>query len=362
MDRFAQSWQRAAEFFEITPARHSFRFAGEEDETGEEFKRVDVEGGMRNQRSLLRQALESDGRRASENVISDDSESTETTPLVGYNAKPPAQADRTSIPSQSVGHRQSYRSQSVFSLEPSLSSPFGGNYGTSFSSYINRLDERSTMPSDATYQDHVLPETDDSKTTKEPLLVKQVEEDGKVINIIVGQSTLPQTVFNSVNVLIGIGLLSLPLALKYSGWIIGLSFFIFSAIITSYTAKVLAKCLNRDVSLISFADIAYVSFGSKARIAISFLFTLELLATCVALVVLFADTLHSLVSGLSIAGWKILCGVIMIPLSFAPLRLLSFTSILGILCCFGSMYSMPYPCYFTREKMKAHVHKLFLLF
>ena len=295
---------------------------------------------MRNQRSLLRQALESDGRRASEHVISDDSEQTETTPLIGFDAKPPAQLDRASTPSQLTGHRQSYRSQSVFSLEPSLSSPFGGNYGTSFSTFITRLDERTTMPSDINFQDQVLSGTDDAKKVREPLLVKQVEEDGKIISIIVGQSTLPQTIFNSVNVLIGIGLLSLPLAFKYSGWIIGLPFFIFSAVITSYTAKVLAKCLNKDVSLISFADIAYVSFGSNARIAISLLFTLELLATCVALVVLFADTLHSLVNGLSVTGWKIVCGIIMIPLSFAPLRLLSFTSILGILCCFGSMYSI----------------------
>lgn len=53
---------------------------------------------------------------------------------------------------------------------------------------------------------------------REPLLVKTVEHDGVVEQIIVGQSTLPQTVFNSVNVLVGVGLLSLPLGLKYSGW------------------------------------------------------------------------------------------------------------------------------------------------
>lgn len=54
---------------------------------------------------------------------------------------------------------------------------------------------------------------------REPLLVKTVRsEEGKVEVVVVGQSTLPQTVFNSVNVLIGIGLLSLPLGLRYSGW------------------------------------------------------------------------------------------------------------------------------------------------
>ena len=56
--------------------------------------------------------------------------------------------------------------------------------------------------------------------TKEsgPLLVETVTTvEGTVENIIVGQSTTPQTVFNSVNVLIGIDLLRLPLGIRYSG-------------------------------------------------------------------------------------------------------------------------------------------------
>jgi vesicular inhibitory amino acid transporter len=171
---------------------------------------------------------------------------------------------------------------------------------------------------------------------REPLLVKQVEEDGHIINVVVGQSTLPQTVFNSVNVLVGVGLLALPLALKYSGWLIGMVFLTWAAVVTSYTAKLLAKCLDVDGSLITFADLAYVSFGSKARIAVSILFSLELLAACVALVVLFADSMDALVPGWDVIQWKILCGLILIPLSFLPLRFLSFTSILGVMCCFGS--------------------------
>lgn len=174
---------------------------------------------------------------------------------------------------------------------------------------------------------------------REPLLVKQVEEDGKIINVVVGQSTLPQTIFNSVNVLVGVGLLTLPLAFKYSGWVIGIVFLAFAALTTCYTAKVLAKCLDVDNSLITFADLAYVSFGNKARIAVSLLFSLELLAACVALVVLFADSMNDLIPGWGVIAWKVVCGIVLIPLVFMPLRLLSFTSILGVLSCFGSEYS-----------------------
>jgi vesicular inhibitory amino acid transporter len=178
----------------------------------------------------------------------------------------------------------------------------------------------------------------------EQLLVKQVQhEDGTRGNVVVGQSTVPQTVFNSVNVLIGVGLLSLPLAMKHAGWLLGLLFLLFAALTTAYTAKILAKCLDVDQSLVTYADLAYISFGHHARLVISLLFCLELLGACVALVVLFADSLHVLFPGLSIPQWQVVCGLMLMPLSFVPLRLLSVTSILGILSCTSSMSIHPSP-------------------
>lgn len=81
-------------------------------------------------------------------------------------------------------------------------------------------------------------------------------------------------------------------------------------------------------------------FGHRARIATGILFSIELLAACVALIVLFAETLDLLIPGVGVVGWKIICGFLMIPLNFVPLRLLSFTSILGIFSCFCSKLGM----------------------
>lgn len=179
---------------------------------------------------------------------------------------------------------------------------------------------------------------DGARTTadeSQPLLVKHVEPDEQTkVAFVIGQSTVPQTVFNSVNTLIGVGMLSLPLALRYSGWIFGLAFFTFASLATSYTSKLLAKCLDVDTSLITFADLAYISFGTRARIAVSLLFCLELVASCVALVVLFADSMNALISFWHILEYKIVCGIIIVPLAFVPMRFLSFSSVLGIMCCF----------------------------
>lgn len=327
INNFARSWQRAAGFFEITPVRPSFRVETDDEDDDEtptaEFPRAGfVPSTLAEHRSSLRQALQTQGRRSSDQaVVADDAES--------------AISENTRLLPRDSQQRLRGRGDSIFDIEPSLSSPFGGSYGTAYGSLSSRVNESSMRHAARLFHEQQQKGVQEPEQEREPLLVKQVEEDGHIINVVVGQSTLPQTIFNSVNVLVGVGLLTLPLAFKYSGWVIGAIFLTWSAVVTGYTAKLLAKCLDVDNSLITFADLAYVSFGNKARIAVSILFSLELLAACVALVVLFADSMNALISGYDVVTWKIVCGVILIPLSFLPLRLLSFTSILGVMSCFG---------------------------
>lgn len=168
---------------------------------------------------------------------------------------------------------------------------------------------------------------------REALLVTRVQrDDGTYAEVIVGQSTLPQTIFNSCNTLIGVGILSLPLGIKYAGWVIGILGLIASAIVSKYTAGLLAKCIDVDSSLANFADIAFVAFGEFGRITTSSLISLELMVACVGLVILFADTLGSLVTSVDPIHWKIIGGCILGPLQFLPMSWLGFTSFLGIFC------------------------------
>jgi len=334
-DNFARSWQRAAGFFEITPIRPSFRFT-DEIEGESSYTKQDLEHSPEARRSLLHAAFQDEGRRFSDHAIADDENTT--TDLENRD-------DTDDLP---VGkridelRRRYSRENSIFNIEPSLASPFGGSYGTMYGSLASHVTDTSMRHAARLFTEQQVKGVSEPDGRREPLMVKQVEEEGKTYNVVVGQSTLPQTIFNSVNVLVGVGLLSLPLAFKYSGWIVGCLFFTFSVVCTQYSAKLLAKCLDVDSSLITFADLAYVSFGHSARIATSILFSLELIAANVALVILFGDSLDALIPGLGILGWKVICCIVLIPLSFLPLRLLSFTSILGILCCIGSKSSFAF--------------------
>ncbi|KAL3235778.1 Avt1p [Nakaseomyces bracarensis] len=171
------------------------------------------------------------------------------------------------------------------------------------------------------------------------LVIKQVEgKDGTVVTLLAGQSTGPQTVFNSINVLIGIGLLALPLGMKYAGWIPGLLMLSLFALGTFCTAELLSRCLDTDPTLISYADLGYAAFGSRGRALISALFTVDLLSCGVSLVILFGDSLNALFPQYSVTFFKILCFFVVTPPVFVPLSILSNVSLLGILSTTGTVF------------------------
>ncbi|BCR83816.1 putative transporter [Aspergillus chevalieri] len=299
IDNFARSWQRAAYFPEILLRRHSFTATGSDDEWATiQSEEAESQGSQPfSQYGPTRPLLHSDVEEGDENL---------GRPGLGRG-----------IPGAGI-------------TGTSMDRSFGTSYGT-ISSRVSDATRRHAIQFHREQQAQAATPDDNER---DQLLVKQVQhEDGIRENLVVGQSTVPQTIFNSVNVLIGVGLLSLPLAMKQAGWLLGLLFLTFAAVTTSYTAKILAKCLDVDRSLVTYADLAYISFGHRARLVISLLFCLELIGACVALIVLFADSLHVLLPELSILQWKIICGFMLLPLNFVPLRLLSVTSILGILSC-----------------------------
>ena len=321
LENFARSWSRAAGFVEITP-RPSFIAGERRDDDIESVPRSDVHPSPGESKSLLRQQLESEG--TSSNAVIDE-------------ASPQSQEDEEVPELQEVARSTTHRTGDIFDRAPYLASSLASSYSGVYGSLSSRVNDSSMRHAGKLYHEQQVSGRQAPDQEQEPLLVQVIQQkDGERVQIVVGQSTLPQTVFNSVNVLIGVGLLSLPLGLQYSGWLVGMILLSLSAIVTRYTAGVLAKCLDVNPTLIGFADLAYEAFGVRARVATAFLFTIELLATCVALTVLFADSLDALIPGWGVIEWKLLCGLILMPLSFVPLRYLSVTSVLGILCCIGS--------------------------
>ncbi|PCH33490.1 hypothetical protein WOLCODRAFT_63107 [Wolfiporia cocos MD-104 SS10] len=145
-----------------------------------------------------------------------------------------------------------------------------------------------------------------------------------------GRSTYGQTLFNAIAILLGIGMLSEPLAFAYAGWIGGTTIIIFYGVITCYTAKILAHIILDDPRLKSYSDIGRKAFGPRSGPWINALFCLELFTVSVALVTLYADSLYAVMPTFSANTYKLLGIILLIPTMMLPLSVLSFTSIIGI--------------------------------
>ncbi|KAI2626512.1 transmembrane amino acid transporter protein-domain-containing protein [Hypoxylon sp. NC1633] len=333
---FSRSWQRASVFPEIIPQQPAFIFAPDQEpvQTADPspYARRDIEAGAST--SLLRRDLEE--TPSSDYIDYDESGPAGTPPpraeaQEGERKRFSGALDRVASPSGSL------RSNSIFSVPPHLAvGPLVGSYGSvrSYGTVESAATRSSMVHAAELWRQQRESGANQPDGERPPIMVKEVEQEGRIVLAVSGQSTLPQTVVNSTNVLIGVGLLSLPMGLKYAGWICGLIALFLCAAVTSWTARLLAKCMDLDPTMITFSDIAFIAFGRRARIMTAVLFTLELLAACVALVVLFADSLALLFPGaLSVTEWKVVCTFIMIPLQFAPLSLLSFTSFIGVVSC-----------------------------
>ncbi|KAK5468036.1 hypothetical protein LTS15_001009 [Exophiala xenobiotica] len=320
IDNFAKSLKRAAAFREITPVRrNSISFGeGEHEEAGSP-----EQSSAAPNRSLLRQQLQdyhlADGNEA---AVQEGAEtSTEESRL---------------LPMQS---RQSMKSTSDSIAADTLAPP--SMLGTSYGSISSRLTATARQRASILIQEHeeaskrALSHPEEIKDEPHRTLEREVLPTGEVIERYAGESTVPMTIFNSTNVLIGVGILALPLAVRYSGWVLGLTFLTLAALSTCYTAKLLAKCLDTNSASTTYGDIAFLALGSWGRNFVEALFILELTAANVALVILFGDSMNSLIPSIGVSEWKAILALGLIPLNFVPFKTLSFSSVIGIFCCFG---------------------------
>lgn len=150
--------------------------------------------------------------------------------------------------------------------------------------------------------------------------------------LITGDSTGPQTIFNAINTLLGIAMLSLPFGFKLTGWVVGTMMLLFTATVTNITAKMLGKILRKNPNVTSYGDIAQLVGGSRIQLVVTAIFTVDLLGATISLILLFSDSFHLLFPEVPLNTFKLIIVLILYFTSFLPLSILSFFSIFGILC------------------------------
>ncbi|KAE9621147.1 putative amino acid transporter, transmembrane domain-containing protein [Lupinus albus] len=156
-----------------------------------------------------------------------------------------------------------------------------------------------------------------------------------------GQCSFGQAMLNGINALCGVGILSIPYAVKESGWV-GISLLLIFAIFSFYTGLLLRYCMDSDPALETYPDIGQAAFGTIGRIVISIILYSELYVSCIDYLILESDNLSSLFPNahLSLGGielnshtlFAIFATLVILPTVWLrDLRILSYISAGGVI-------------------------------
>jgi amino acid permease len=171
-----------------------------------------------------------------------------------------------------------------------------------------------------------------------PLIQVPIEEEESDLST----STFRQTIINSLNLLMGMGLLSLPFAFASLGWFLGLGLLFCFCVIAGFTAHLIGTLMKSSRK--SIMGVAHDAFGRSGEVFIGVMFSLELFTAGVAMLILFADSLISLVPNWEPFKSQFMVGaaIFLTPLtwqrSLSKLTWLSFVGVVSLVMLITSVF------------------------
>ncbi|XP_021769875.1 amino acid transporter AVT1I-like [Chenopodium quinoa] len=168
-----------------------------------------------------------------------------------------------------------------------------------------------------------------------------------------GNTSFFKTLFNGLNAIIGVGLLSMPYALASGGW---LSLILLLAIsgAAGYAGLLTKRCMDANPKIKTYAEIGEAAFGKLGKTIVSIVLYVDLYLVLTGYLILEGDNLHNLfpemnihMKGISIGGkqsFVIIIAVALLPTvwldNLSILAYISATGVVSALLILGSILSV----------------------
>mmetsp|Transcript_16667 Transcript_16667/g.32549 ORF Transcript_16667/g.32549 Transcript_16667/m.32549 type:complete len:523 (-) Transcript_16667:243-1811(-) len=155
-----------------------------------------------------------------------------------------------------------------------------------------------------------------------------------------GECSMTMTIFNMANCLVGSGILGLPFSLAVGGWA-GLFVMFVATIGTSYTGKIIGRCIERllikfpNTGRDRYQDMAELScesrfLGRLFKYVINLSIVLELWGGACSRIILQGSNLNKVFPDVSPEFFMTVCTIILLPSVFIGMEWLAYLSMLGL--------------------------------
>ncbi|KAL3694623.1 hypothetical protein R1sor_008274 [Riccia sorocarpa] len=166
------------------------------------------------------------------------------------------------------------------------------------------------------------------------------------------ESSFLQACFNGMNILAGVGILSIPYAVSKGGWL-SLGFLLLFGVMCLYTGLLLRRCMDADSTITSYADIGLAAFGPVGKFLTSVVTYLVLYCVLVEFLIMAGDNLASLfplldvhIGGFTFTAHQmfvVISAICLMPTVWLrELSLLAYISAGGVIACFAIVLVVGY--------------------
>ncbi|KAL9243015.1 hypothetical protein vseg_016957 [Gypsophila vaccaria] len=159
-----------------------------------------------------------------------------------------------------------------------------------------------------------------------------------------GNSSFLKTLFNGLNSILGVGILSIPYALSSGGWL-SLILLLIIIIASTYAGILTKRCMDLNPSIKTYGQIGESSYGKIGKTIVSIILYVDLYLVLIGYLILEGDNLHNLfpsvklndILGLKFDGnqtFVMIIALVLLPTIWLDdLSILAYFSATGIVAC-----------------------------